>query len=266
MSSYKIEAGTGQHIGDRSEQQDRIGLFTAPRAPGYMMAVLADGMGGASGGSIAAEQAIRTAQQVFEHFSPLIEDVETMLQEIVNEIHTVIQLMTLATEMRPHTTLAILVITADGKAIWGHVGDSRVYRFSGPNLAERTVDHSYFEQMIGQPGSVPGASAPPRTILANVIGNPLEAPVLTLGRCADLKAGDAFMLCSDGLWHHCNDEEFGAAIAMNSPRDAAQMLITKARKRATGGDADNCTLGVIKLIVPPKPVSNFKVDTMRRAV
>jgi serine/threonine protein phosphatase PrpC len=99
-----------------------------------------------------------------------------------------------------------------------------------------------------------------------VIGNPLEAPVLTLGRCADLKAGDAFMLCSDGLWHHCNDEEFGAAIAMNSPRDAAQMLITKARKRATGGDADNCTLGVIKLIVPPKPVSNFKVDTMRRAV
>jgi serine/threonine protein phosphatase PrpC len=80
MSPYKIEAGTGQHIGDRSEQQDRIGLFTAPRAPGYMMAVLADGMGGASGGSIAAEQAIRTAQQVFEHFSPLIEDVETMLQ------------------------------------------------------------------------------------------------------------------------------------------------------------------------------------------
>jgi serine/threonine protein phosphatase PrpC len=266
MSPYKIEAGTGQHIGDRSEQQDRIGLFTAPRAPGYMMAVLADGMGGASGGSIAAEQAIRTAQQVFEHFSPLIEDVETMLQEIVNEIHTVIQLMTLATEMRPHTTLAILVITADGKAIWGHVGDSRVYRFSGPNLVERTVDHSYVEQMIGLPGSVPGPSAPTRTILANVIGNPLEAPVLTLGRCADLKAGDAFMLCSDGLWHHCNDEEFGAAIAVNSPRDAAQMLITKARKRATGGDADNCTLGVIKLIVPPKPVSNFKVDTMRRAV
>ena len=60
MSAYKIEAGTGQHIGDRAEQQDRVALFGAPRAPGYMMAILADGMGGARGGSIAAEQAIRT--------------------------------------------------------------------------------------------------------------------------------------------------------------------------------------------------------------
>ena len=266
MSSYKIEAGTGQHLGDRSEQQDRIGLFTAPRAPGYMMVVLADGMGGSSGGSIAAEQAIRTAQQVFENFSPRIEEIETMLQEIVTEIHTVIQLMTLATEMRPHTTLAILVITADGKAVWGHVGDSRVYRFSGPNLAERTLDHSYAEQMIDRASAAPGGPRPTQTVLANVIGNPMAAPVLTLGGYANLQAGDAFMLCSDGLWHYCNDEEFGAAIAMNSPRDAAQMLIAKARKRATGGDADNCTLGVIKLVAPPKPVSNFQVDTMRRAI
>ena len=60
MSQYKIEAGTGQHIGDRSEQQDRTALFVAPKAPGYMMAVLADGMGGLSGGSLAAEQVIRT--------------------------------------------------------------------------------------------------------------------------------------------------------------------------------------------------------------
>ena len=44
MSQYKIEAGTGQHIGDRKEQQDRAALFAAPKAPGYMMAVLADGM------------------------------------------------------------------------------------------------------------------------------------------------------------------------------------------------------------------------------
>ncbi|HTD03305.1 MAG TPA: serine/threonine-protein phosphatase, partial [Undibacterium sp.] len=66
MSQYKIEAGTGQHIGDRKEQQDRVGLFAAPRAPGYMMAVLADGMGGKSGGAMAAEQVIRTAKHLFD--------------------------------------------------------------------------------------------------------------------------------------------------------------------------------------------------------
>ncbi|MGH8808655.1 MAG: serine/threonine-protein phosphatase, partial [Noviherbaspirillum sp.] len=60
MSQYRIEAGTGQHIGDRKEQQDRTALFTAPKAPGYVMAIVADGMGGLSGGAFAAEQVIRT--------------------------------------------------------------------------------------------------------------------------------------------------------------------------------------------------------------
>src|SRR3546814_2199449 len=85
MSQYTIEAGTGQHIGDHSEQQDRVALFSAPKAPGYMLAVVADGMGGLSGGAMAAEQAMRTAQQVFEHFSPLTEQVETMLETIAQE-------------------------------------------------------------------------------------------------------------------------------------------------------------------------------------
>ena len=70
MSQYKIEAGTGQHIGDRQEQQDRVALFAAPHAPGYMIAVVADGMGGKSGGALAAEQVVRTAKQLFGEFYP----------------------------------------------------------------------------------------------------------------------------------------------------------------------------------------------------
>src|SRR3569833_1279234 len=92
MSQYKIDAGTGQHIGDRKEQQDRVALFAAPKAPGYMMAVLADGMGGLTGGALAAEQVISTAKQTFERFSPLSESVESMLKAIAEEAHTVIKL------------------------------------------------------------------------------------------------------------------------------------------------------------------------------
>lgn len=275
MTTYRIEAGTGQHIGDRHEQQDRIALFNAPRAPGYMMAVLADGMGGARGGSIAAEQAIRTAQQVFENFSPLTDDVEAMLHEIVQEIHTVIQLMTLASEMRPHCTLAMLVLTPENTAIWCHVGDVRLYRFSGPNLVERTRDHTEAGGVahaagaggaagVGGADNIASRMRPAR--LVSMLGNPLAPPLVTCATHAGLKAGDAFMLCSDGLWHYCGDGECGAAIAMNSPRDAAQMLIAKARERATDGDADNCTLGIVKLVVPPKPVPQYQIGKMRRAV
>lgn len=286
MTHYKIEAGTGQHIGDRSEQQDRIALLQAPKAPGYMMAVLADGMGGAGGGAIAAEQAVRTAQQVFERFSPLTDDIESMMREIAGEIHTVIQLTSLASEIRPQTTLAMLVLTPQRTAIWGHAGDSRVCRFAGPNLAERTIDHSYVDQgvryrpgvssaMFGSvtsahppaasqgPAAVTLASTP--TVLVNILGKPGTTPLISIGHYSNLQTGDAFLLCTDGLWHYCNDAECGAAIAMNSPREAAQLLIRKARERATG-DADNCTLGIVKLVAPVRETRNYQVDSLHRAV
>ena len=264
MSLYKIEASTGQHIGDRSEQQDRIALLAAPRAPGYMMAVLADGMGGAGGGSIAAEQAVRTARQVFESFSPLTDTVESMLQSITSEVHTVIQLMTLSSERRPRSTLAMLVLTPEHAAVWGHVGDSRIYRFSGPNLGERTIDHT---QGPRQPITTATAAAnPKKSLLVNVLGDPAIQPVLSIGGYSGIRAGDAFMLCSDGLWAYCSDAECGAAIAMNPPRDAAQMLIHKARERTIGANADNISVAVIKLVKPPKEISQYQVDKMRRAV
>ncbi len=258
MTSYKIDAGTGQHIGDRSEQQDRIALLAAPRAPGYMMAILADGMGGASGGIMAAEQAIKTARQAFDHFSPLTDDVEQMLQAVASEIHIVLKLLTLASEMRPQCTLVMLVLTPEQTAIWGHVGDSRLYRFSGPNLAERTVDHTRADDATSERGRA--------SLLLSALGQSGAEPELVIGHCTGLKEGDAFLLCSDGMWQYASDGEFGAAIAMNAPRDAAQMLIKKARERAPAGEADNCTLAIVKLVTPPKEVKSFQIGKMRRAV
>ena len=132
MSKYNIEAGTGQHIGDRSEQQDRVTLLVAPKAPGFMMAVIADGMGGKSGGSIAAEQVIRTSNQLFNEFGAK-DDVVKLLEEIAKEAHIIIQLSGISSDKEPHSTLVILIITPNNRAVWAHVGDSRLYRFSGPN-------------------------------------------------------------------------------------------------------------------------------------
>ena len=100
---YKIEAGTGQHLGDRKEQQDRAMLIAAPKAPGFMMAVLADGMGGKSGGALAAEQVVRTAQQLFDEFGS-DDDVVKIMENIVRESHTVIQLSGISAEKEPHST------------------------------------------------------------------------------------------------------------------------------------------------------------------
>lgn len=263
-----IEAGTGQHIGDRTEQQDRVALFAAPKAPGYMMAVLADGMGGKSGGALAAEQVIRTAKQHFEAFSPITESVEEMLHAIATETHTIIKLSGLSAEKEPHSTMVLLVVTPEKSATWAHVGDSRLYRFDGPNFIERTVDHSYVEKLVAE-GKISRDEAKGHrlsNILTNVLGSNSNPPSLTIGHYDGLKAGDAFLLCSDGLWHYFTDAELGAAIAMNTPRDAAGMLISKVRERAANSQADNCTFGIVKIILPKAAPKDYTVKKMRRAV
>lgn len=268
MSQYKIEAGTGQHIGDRKEQQDRTALFAAPRAPGYVMAVVADGMGGLSGGALAAEQVIRTAKQAFDHFSPQTDDVSKMLETIAQDAHTIIKLTSFSSEKNPHSTMVALVICPDRSAVWAHVGDSRLYRFDGPNCAERTVDHSYVELLVRE-GKLSREEAKNHrlsNVLVSALGSHDREPQVTLRKYEGLKAGDAFLLCSDGLWHYLSDAELGAAIAMNTPRQASEMLINKTRERTLDASGDNCTLAIVKLVDPPVESKSYTVGKMKRAI
>lgn len=237
---YKIEAVTAQHIGDRAEQQDRTALLAAPKAPGYMMAVLADGMGGVSGGAMAAEQVIHCAKLLFDEFSPLTHDVVSMLKTLMLEAHTLVKLTGISAKNNPHTTMVVLVLTPEKKAIWAHAGDSRLYRFRGPNCAEHTIDHSRVQELLNE-GRISKEEAlqhPMANILTNGVGS-INPPYLSFGEYGDLESGDSFMLCSDGLWGYFSDQELGAMVAMNTSRQASEMLIVKTIERAKG-NGDNC--------------------------
>jgi serine/threonine protein phosphatase PrpC len=232
------------------------------------MAVVADGMGGLSGGALAAEQVIRTAKQAFDAFSPHTDDIGKMLTTIAQDADTVIKLTAISSEKKPHSTMVILVLTPERKAIWAHVGDSRLYRFDGPNCAERTIDHSYVESLV-QSGKLSCEEAqrhPMANVLLNALGSQDKLPQVTIGHYEGLKTGDAFLLCSDGIWHDVSEVEMGAAIAMNSPRQAAEMLINKARARVSGGTGDNCTVAIVKLVELPREEKSYSASSIKRAV
>ena len=59
---YRLVAATGMHSGDRAYQQDQVEIIAHPRVPGCALAVLADGMGGKSGGRKAADQVMHDGQ------------------------------------------------------------------------------------------------------------------------------------------------------------------------------------------------------------
>ncbi len=268
MNPYKIEAGTAQHIGSRPQQNDRTALFTGARAPGFVMAILADGI---SSGATASEQVLHTAKQLFDEFKPGDNATSSRLGEllcdIVRETHLIIKMNGVRSKSEPHSTMVALIITPQGKAVWAHVGDSRLYRFHNGVCVERTSDAAYIDYLVKQEKLPPEAAKNHRLtkVLLNVLGNSSKEPYATVGQCEGLGAGDGFLLCSDGLWHYFTDAELAAVTAKNAPRPASELLINKAAERAKG-KGDNCTMAMIRLVKPPKEAQNYVVQKMGRAV
>src|SRR6478735_7252984 len=147
---YRLSATTGIHRGDRAYQQDQVQILPHQRVPGCVMGVLADGMGGKSGGRKAADQVILTAQQLFERFVPGEEDESDLLRQIVSEAHLMIRLTAISAEEEPHSTLAAYLLTSDRRCFWIHTGDSLIYLFRCPNMVTRSLDQSYVQRLVDE--------------------------------------------------------------------------------------------------------------------
>lgn len=244
---YRLTASTGIHKGDRDYQQDQVILLTHARVSGCVLAVLADGMGGRSGGRKASDQVMMTARQLFERYSPLTDDAPAALLQLVQEAHTVIKLTAISSEEEPHSTIAAFLINPKGDCHWIHAGDSRIYHYRGNKLIERTLDHSYVQTLVSR-GEITEEQAsvhPQSNILMGCLGTDNE-PLVDVHCIPSLRSGDVLMACSDGVWHYFNSEEMGSVLASLSAREATEFLIEKARSRANGG-GDNLSLVVVKL-------------------
>jgi serine/threonine protein phosphatase PrpC len=248
-----IDACVAQHQGDRKEQQDRVALLPHPRGGGVALAVVADGMGGHTGGALAAQQVLHTAITNLEQFSAQSQSPRDMLETSLTEAHTLIKGSRFINEKDPHST-AVMLLLQPGKASWAHCGDSRMYRFRGERLLFRTTDHSYVEDLVAQGRISPEQAQvhPYHNILTSTLGSK-ETPTIDHGETDDLQGDDAFVLCSDGLWGYFGDAELGAVVATHSARQASDLLINRARKRAHG-EGDNASLVIIKMEALPEKV------------
>lgn len=246
-AGYRLTAATGIHKGDRDYQQDQVALLQHARANGCVLGIVADGMGGRSGGRKASDQVMLTARQLFERYDPGSDDASATLARIVEESHIVIRLTAISAEEEPHSTLAAFIINPGGDCHWAHAGDSRIYHFHGNRLVQRTLDHSYVQALVDR-GELTEEQArvhPQSNILLGCLGTEADPPT-SFHHIEQLRPGDALMACSDGVWHYFDDAELGSALSNLSARDASQYLIETARLRARGG-GDNLSLVVVKL-------------------
>jgi len=253
MPRFKVTACTAEHIGDRAEQQDRVAILTSPRHPNSLLAVVSDGMGGRTGGRMAADQVIATVTHVFRDLG---EDdagsLKGLLKSMADEAHTVIRLSALSSEKEPHATFVALIVRSD-YAVWAHAGDSRLYHFRAGQLIHRTEDQTYaaYLRANGRAAQAREADRKFKHMLVSSLGLG-RPPDLLIADTGDLQAGDAFLLCSDGLWAHFSDAELGEMLVRGNPRDASGQMVRLARERSRGA-GDNLSLAIVKLEPPPTP-------------
>jgi len=247
VPNYKLSAATGLHKGDRQYQQDQVCFLAHPRASGCVLGVVADGMGGRSGGRKASDQVMLTARQLFDRFDPDTDNPREALRQMASEAHMVIKLTAISSEQEPHSTIAAFLITPEGSCHWLTAGDSRIYHFKREKLQSRTKDHSHVQVLVdkGELSEKEAESHPLSNILTSCLGIEQE-PAMTAHTIDKLTSGDLLMACSDGLWHYFSTAELGLVLSSLSPREAAEFLIDKARERAQGG-GDNLSLVIAKV-------------------
>jgi len=204
---------------------------------------VADGMGGHSAGQIASELALKTA--IRSYYADNTPNIEYSIRTAVQEANAIVfeAARAIAERSGMGTTVTALVIRGE-EVFVAQVGDSRCYRLRGRDLRRLTEDHSWVNEQVrlGTMSEQDAVTSPFRNVITRCIGN---APGVDSDVIVDeLREGDVYLLCSDGLTGELTDEQIRDKLLIAAPSRAAWELVDLALEN---GGRDNVTALVVAI-------------------
>jgi len=199
---------------------------------------VADGMGGHLAGEVASGMAIDAVQKMAQHHE--IASVAVM-REAVSSAHEAIIRHAQENPACAGMGTTLSVMWRGGHYMYiAHVGDSRIYRYRDGELEQITQDHSLVEELVRAHiiTREQARTHPRRNIITRALGTQGEnLPDLL---AADIKPGDLWLLCTDGLSGMISDAEIARVLSSGATLEMmAGSLIEKA---LDAGGRDNVTL------------------------
>ena len=242
------------HVG-RQRQHNEDSFLVADQAKLF---VVADGMGGHAAGEIASRIAVDSISEFIIHtkeddgtwphaYDEKFRRSTNRLMAAVRLSNTrVLEAMRKDARLRGMGTTVVACMADEGVVSVAHVGDSRAYLIRGGQLTRLTNDHSWvFEQV--QAGMLTEAEAekhPLRNVITRALGGALQ--VSPDAAEVESKAGDVYLLCSDGLTGMVSEEDILKLVTASDDLDnACQNLIDTANER---GGLDNVTAILVKAL------------------
>ena len=207
--------------------------------------LVADGMGGQCAGEKASEMAVELIPARLDQLIDFSRDSGAGVVRGIDEAvaHANAEIMALS-EIDPRyrsmgTTVALL-LRAGGRAYAAGVGDSPIYYWHGGRLQKQTQDHSLTRALLDA-GTITEDEARRhrfRNVLYRYLGTK-EGGAGTNPVVTDLKAGDRFLLCSDGVTDGLLEKDI--ARLLEASADAPQAAQSIVESAAAGGSKDNIT-------------------------
>jgi PPM family protein phosphatase len=204
---------------------------------------VADGMGGHAGGEVASAIAINTLQQLLPVINDPAIDLDSRADLFLNISYEVDAEILRVSKQKPElsgmgTTLTALSLS-DNQVDLLHIGDSRCYRFRDNKLEKLSYDHTVMQELLDQGRLTPEEvfDHPQRSLLTQALmGDSGIDPVLM---SYEVKAGDKFLLCSDGLTNVLSELEIIKTIKATAEDKLLAELIKETKAK---GAPDNITI------------------------
>ncbi len=209
--------------------------------------VVCDGIGGHSSGEVASQLAVDTIEEALGHANgDDVDDMEVVLENALRYANRDIFEASFATDeyFGMGTTVALLhASVATEKAVIGHAGDSRVYRFDGTSLHRETYDHTDVEDLLrtGRLSHDQALLRGKQNTINRALG--IEAEVQAEFKTIPLVEGDTFLLCSDGVNRHLADDELEELF--QDGLSPAELVAEIKRRCYARGAEDNLTAIVV---------------------
>jgi serine/threonine protein phosphatase PrpC len=247
---YDVVVSVQTDVGCYREINEDCGRYIDPSDESLLetrgrLTVVADGMGGHSAGEVASKMAVDViTSSYYEGADDAGPALRRSFQQANSAIHEASANDQKLTGMG--TTCTALVLR-NGSALAAHVGDSRLYLVRGDQIYLMTEDHSAVMEMVRQ-GLLTLEQArhhPDKNVILRALGSHPEVEVTLWETPFPLRAGDRFLLCSDGLYDLVEDAEIKSAVMSEAPHLACERLIALAKER---GGYDNITIAIVSIV------------------
>lgn len=247
-----MQLSVGGHTdrGGRDHNEDAVDWLQDP-AKQWALALVADGMGGYTGGEVASTLALEVFLYRLQDWLPeaLTADSDDVLDHLLQAARAankriLSEQLAQPALARMGTTLLCGFAWADHLALL-HAGDSRCYRWRAQTLARLTRDHTYVEVMraSGELSEAEVAEHPKKHILTRALGAPDDFDFsAALHRT---QPGDRYVLCSDGVSNALTTADWRRCLANPaSPTVVARTLIEAAKQRGADDNVSAVVLSV----------------------